>query len=221
MRLQADTTAPQPSEPGLRDGCQSGCQPDEEPIRSRSESGAVETLVAALDTDDTCAVVGPRVLNDDGTLQGSARGDPDMLTGLFGRSALLRRLFPRIAVARENVRDEDLAETGGGIVDWVAGPCMLIRRQAFDQVSGFDERYFLYWEDADLCRRLRGCGWTIRYVPGRACSRHAPRATAISFHRSAFRYYATHVASCRWDPRRWIALALLSVRCILKVAITR
>ena len=92
-----------------------------------------------------CALVGPRVLEADGTLQGSARGDPSMLTGLFGRATLLTRLLPGTRAARRNVRT-DIEPSGGGVeVDWVSGACMLVRREALAAVGGFDERYFLYW----------------------------------------------------------------------------
>jgi GT2 family glycosyltransferase len=118
----------------------------------RLEPGSLTAMRAELESRPRCAIVGPRVLDPDGTEQGSARGDPDMLTGLFGRTGPLRHVLPWAAVSRRNV-----VNTGrqSATVDWVSGACMLVRRAAFDEVSGFDARYFLYWEDADLCRRLR------------------------------------------------------------------
>jgi hypothetical protein len=188
---------------------------------ARLVAGAVEGLQDVLRSHGDCAVVGPAVVNDDGGIQGSARGDPDMLTGLFGRSTLLTRLFPGATVTRRNVvnplesrHPEDSVE-----VDWVSGACMLVRRTAFEQVGGFDPRYFLYWEDADFCRRLRAAGLRTRYRPdarvvhtvGRS-SRTVQRLAVRAFHESAYLYYSTHVARSAWHPARWIAFVLLRAR---------
>ena len=188
----------------------------------RLVSGAISTLRSVLDAEPSCAVVGPRIFDPDGTVQGSARGDPDMLTGLFGRTGALRVLLPFLPVARRNVVVEDAVRTGASsvVVDWLSGACMLIRRDAFTAAGGFDERFFLYWEDADLCRRLRNRGFQVRYVPGASAvhqvgrsSQTARRSSIRAFHASAYLYYATHVAPGALNPRRLLARALLGVRC--------
>jgi N-acetylglucosaminyl-diphospho-decaprenol L-rhamnosyltransferase len=184
--------------------------------------GAVSTLRSVLDVEPSCAVVGPRILDPDGAVQGSARGDPDMLTGLFGRTGALRAVLPFLPVARRNVVAEDAVRTGASsiVVDWLSGACMLVRRDAFLAAGGFDERFFLYWEDADLCRRLRNRGFHVRYVPGATAvhkvgqsSQSARRSSIRAFHASAYLYYATHVAPGALNPRRLLARALLGVRC--------
>lgn len=192
----------------------------------RLAAGAMRALEAELIAHPGCAIAGPRILNPDGSVQGSARGDPDMLTGLFGRSALLRRMLPNASISKRNVvSGEDL---GGGerslIVDWISGACMLARREALQHVGGFDERYFLYWEDADLCKRLRASGYHVRYVPGGTAihrighSSRTVRASAIrAFHASAYLYYATHVAPRPLQPARLVARLLLTVRCWLSL----
>lgn len=192
----------------------------------RLERGAFDTLSAELERSDRVALAGPRILNPDGSIQGSARGDPDMLTGLFGRTTVLRRVLPNLGVAKRNVIAADIR--GGSIeVDWVSGACMLARRGALKRVGGFDERYFLYWEDADLCRRLRGQGYQIRYIPGATAvhrvghSSRVVRSSAIrAFHDSAYLYYSTHVAPAA-SPKRLAAKALLSARCWLKLQQSR
>jgi GT2 family glycosyltransferase len=184
--------------------------------------GAVAALGREIEAHDGCAVAGPKILDPDGGVQGSARGDPDMLTGVFGRTGALRRLLPGLPVAARNVVTDEAIRSGAPstAVDWVSGACMLVRRDAFEAVGGFDERYFLYWEDADLCRRLRARGFHVRYVPGAVAvhrvgqsSKTAPAASIRAFHASAYRYYATHVAPAAFNPKRAIARALLAVRC--------
>jgi hypothetical protein len=183
----------------------------------RLAPGAVAAMRAELDTRQRCAIVGPRVLDPDGSEQGSARGDPDMLTGLFGRTGPLRKLLPSSAVSRRNVAG---SSRQSATVDWVSGACMLVRRTAFAEVGGFDSRYFLYWEDADLCRRLRARGHEIRHVPAATAvhrvgqsSRTARAASIRAFHESAYLYYSTHVAPGPFNPKRAIARALLAARC--------
>jgi N-acetylglucosaminyl-diphospho-decaprenol L-rhamnosyltransferase len=191
----------------------------------RLVAGALTTLEAELLSNTTCAIVGPRILDPDGSEQGSARGDPDMFTGLFGRTSLFRRLFPWLGVSRRNVIGTGDASNDTGIpVEWVSGACMLAQREALAAVRGFDERYFLYWEDADLCRRLRAKGYHIRYVPGATAIHHVghssrtARAFSIrAFHESAYLYYATHVAPEPFNPKRWLARVLLAARCWLKL----
>jgi hypothetical protein len=193
----------------------------------RLEPGATAAMEAVLDVHERCALVGPRILNPDGSIQGSARGDPDMLTGLFGRTTVLRRLVPFLPVARRNVVVDEAIGSGLASVevDWLSGACMLARRTALEAVGGFDERFFLYWEDADLCRRLRARGYHVRYVPGAVAvhqvgqsSGTARTASIRAFHRSAYLYYATHVAPSPHSPKRVLARALLAARCWLQLA---
>jgi GT2 family glycosyltransferase len=188
--------------------------------------GALAELRSALGRETACAVVGPRILDPDGGVQGSARGDPDMLTGLFGRTGALRVLMPFLPVARRNVLVEDAARSRAQsvVVDWLSGACALIRRDAFLDADGFDERFFLYWEDADLCRRLRARGYHVRYVPGATAvhrvgrsSQTARRSSIRAFHASAYLYYATHVAPGALNPKRLLARALLGARCWWKL----
>ncbi len=192
--------------------------------------GLLDPLLSELDTCPRAAAVAPCVINEDGSPQGNARGDPTMMTGLFGRSTLLSRLFPSAPWARRNVRRSRTLPEGqrAASVDWVSGSCVLVRREAFTEIGGFDERYFLYWEDADLCRRLRNAGWSIRFRPdarvvhvGARSSRTVKPLAIRAFHRSAYLYYATHVAPSRWSLGRWLAAGLLFARCRIKLVAAR
>ena len=188
---------------------------------ARLTPGCLAPLVDDLERHPDGAVVAPLVVNEDDTPQGNARGDPTMMTGLFGRTSLMRRLVPRFPAVTRNVVPADASGDCSFEVDWVSGACCLVRRQAFEDVEGFDERYFLYWEDADLCRRIRRKGWCIRFRPDPAArvvhtvgrSSAAVSAQAMrAFHDSAYRYYATHVARGRVNPARWAAWVLLKAR---------
>jgi GT2 family glycosyltransferase len=142
-------------------------------------------------------VVGGLVRESDGAVQASARRFPDATTGLAGRTAWLSRVLPGNPLTRRNLTTTP-AE-GVRQVDWVSGALMLIRREVFDELRGFDERFFLYWEDADFCRRAAAAGWSTWYAPvaevvhrTARTSRHAPVRSLAAFHVSAFRYYWKH-----------------------------
>jgi GT2 family glycosyltransferase len=153
------------------------------------------------------AIVGPRILNADGTIQGSARRFPDWSTFIAGRSSWLTKRFPRNRLSRWNL---PALSDGTAIsrVDWVSGACMLVRRAAFERAGGMDERFFLYWEDADFCKRVGELGGATMYFPGAEVvhlggrsSVHAYRESLAAFHASALTLFRKHA---RW-PVRWLA----------------
>jgi GT2 family glycosyltransferase len=158
-----------------------------------------DTLVDWLDRHQDVAVVGPRINNADGTVQHSARRFPDVTTAVAGRSSWLTRVLPRNALSRRNLPFRDARASSFTDVDWVSGACMLVRRRAFDAVGGMDSGFFLYWEDADFCRRLKYAGFRTVYFPetavthmGGRSSRHAAESSIKAFHDSAYRLYRKH-----------------------------
>lgn len=186
------------------------------------ESPVVDTLDALFNEHARAAVVAPLVRETDGGIQASARRFPGLSTVFGGRSTWLTRALPGNPLSARNLlTGPDVREPI--VVDWVSGACMLIRREAFDAVGGFDERFFLYWEDADLCRRLQRAGWTTMYHPGAAvrhaagrASRQRPIEAARAFHGSVFRYYLKHGGWLAWlaAPIVW---TVLQVRLALKL----
>jgi N-acetylglucosaminyl-diphospho-decaprenol L-rhamnosyltransferase len=161
-------------------------------------SGAlVRTLESWLRDHPDTGVVGPRVFNPDGTVQPSARRFPGLTTAFGGRTSWLTERFPNNWVSRRNLLG--LAGNDPIDVDWIAGSCFMTTRTAFDKAGGFDESFFLYWEDADYCRRLKGLGFKVTYVPmvsvqhaGGRSSALVPRLAIRSFHRSAVHLYVKH-----------------------------
>lgn len=160
--------------------------------------GAIPALLDAALKRPQVGIIGPRIFNADGTVQGSARRFPNLTTGIAGRSSWLTRRFPNNPLSRHNLPALDGA-TDAREVDWVSGACMLIRRTVFNDVNGMDERFFLYWEDADFCFRAAERGWRTLYLPtasvehaGGRSSIHVYRESLAAFHRSAFLFFRTH-----------------------------
>ena len=157
----------------------------------------VARLASYVGSQPRVGIVGGLVREESGALQPSARAFPDLSTAFGGRTALLTRLWPSNPLTVRNLASSAVAHPDR--VDWVTGAFMFIRRQTFDDVGGFDERFFMYWEDADLCRRAAARGWqtaffpsvSVRHLTGRA-SRHVPIRTLVAFHRSVFHYYWKH-----------------------------
>jgi N-acetylglucosaminyl-diphospho-decaprenol L-rhamnosyltransferase len=126
------------------------------------EPGALKAMVEAIEADPRRAVVGPRVEDTEGELYPSARTFPDLADAVG--HAFLGFVAPRNRFTRRyRMLDWDHAEPAE--VDWVSGSCFLARREAWQRVGGFDERYFMYAEDVDLCWRVRREGWTVVYEP--------------------------------------------------------
>lgn len=172
---------------------------------------ACSTMSARLSTNAQTAVVGPKIFSG-GRVQESARAFPSLRTGLLGRRSLLTRALSRAQRYPAELRH---SHGSGGPVDWVSGACMLVRREAFEAVGGFDEDYWMYWEDADLCRRLRAAGWQVYYEPA-AKVHHATGASGMSertvraFHESAARFADRHIA--RTPRERQMIRAILRLR---------
>jgi N-acetylglucosaminyl-diphospho-decaprenol L-rhamnosyltransferase len=163
------------------------------------EGPVPQQLEAWLLAHERVGVVGPRVLNADRSVQPSARRFPDLTTLLGGRSTWLTRRLPDNWFSRRNlIGREAIAPVQ---VDWVAGACLLTRRDLFERLRGLDEAFFMYWEDADYCRRVADAEFFCSYLPsatvlhvgGVSAQRDLPHAIR-AFHRSAFRLYWKHAS---------------------------
>jgi len=142
------------------------------------------------------AAVGALVRNTDGSLQPSARKVPSVLESTG--HAFLGPIAPNNRFSRSYTM-ADWDRTSEREVEWVSGSAVLIRRAAFEEVGGFDEGYFMYVEDVDLCTRLRAAGWTILFSPELevvhetgVSSRARSRALAFEHSRSLYRFYLRH-----------------------------
>jgi GT2 family glycosyltransferase len=120
-------------------------------------------LASVLDAEPRVAAVAPRILQATGELDFSQRRFP-RLRSTWAQAFFLHRLFPRALWADETVRRVEDYERPGS-PEWVSGACMLVRRSALEELGGFDEGFFLYCEDTDLCRRLWAAGHEVRFEP--------------------------------------------------------
>lgn len=186
---------------------------------------AIGRLAEFMAARPEAAAAGPRLLDPDGRVQGSARRDPSLLTGLAGRTARLTRWFPTNPLSRREV--PALAHAGDEPmeVDWVSGACLLARRAAYEAVGLMDERFFLFWEDADWCRRFRAAGWKVYYVPAAravhqvgASRARRPVASTVDFHRSAYRFDRKHHPASPLHPRALLVGSGLLLRLGLQLA---
>jgi GT2 family glycosyltransferase len=125
--------------------------------------GALRTLVAFMTAHAPVAVAGPRLRYPDGSDQPSRRRFPTLAT-LFVESTQIQRFWPDTALLRRYYVADRSAEASQD-VDWLVGACLCVRASAAREVGWFDERFFMYSEELDWCRRFRAAGWRVAYVP--------------------------------------------------------
>jgi GT2 family glycosyltransferase len=128
------------------------------------EGDGLDALVAFADAHPEAAVVGPKLLNTDGTLQRSARGEPT-LWRLATEYLFIRKLAPHTRLLNPLYRG-DFAHDRAEEVDWLFGAALLVRREAADAVGLFDEDFFMFSEEVDWMTRFRRAGWKVLFFPG-------------------------------------------------------
>lgn len=180
--------------------------------------GAVSEMVAMLDAHPTTVIVGPKILRPDGSVYPSHRVFPNIW--LAAAHALLAPWWPDNPATRRY-----RAPRRDGTVDWVSGACFLVRRQAFEAVGGFDERFFMFAEDMKLCWDLRTQGGVVRAVDGAIVTHveglsraRASRSMVWAHHRSALRFEALTATGWRRAlvPVAGVVLALRLIAVLAK-----
>ncbi len=182
--------------------------------------GTLAALNDALDDHPGWALVGPLIRTSSGDRYPSARHFPSLVDA--GGHALLGIFAPENRFTRSYQRRELDQVTGDPVeVDWVSGACFLVRRPAFEDVGGFDEAYFMYLEDVDLCWRLGEHRWSVAYVPEAEVTHrqgvstdHHPYRMILEHHRSLLRF-ATR-SSTGW---RRAALPLVALGIAMRAAL--
>ena len=149
------------------------------------EPGALKAMVAVLEARPEVGIVGPRILDPDGTLYPSVRTFPNLVDSI-GHAFLGLVWGGNPFTRRYRMLDWDHERAGD--VDWVSGSCFLVRRTAWDGIGGFDEGYFMYAEDSDLCWRARAAGWVVAFEP----AGEAVHVQGVSTDRHPYRMIAAH-----------------------------
>lgn len=186
---------------GFGHGCNAGWRAGQAPYvlflnpDARIGAASLERLAGVLEVTPGAGAVAPRIAHADGTLDYSQRRFP-RLRSTYARAFFLHRIFPTASWVDELVR-EAAAYAAPGSPDWVSGACILVRRSVLQELGGFDEGFFMYCEDIDLCRRLRDAGHELLYEPAAAVVHRggasAPRAALLPvLAASRLRYAAKH-----------------------------
>jgi GT2 family glycosyltransferase len=138
--------------------------------------GAVESLLETMQSRSEVGIVLPQLRNPDDSLQYSCRRFYTWTTLWMRRGPWRRRLASHPAVRQHLMQEWDHASVAE--VDWGLGAAMLVRKRALPGTQLFDERFFLYFEDVDLCLRLHGAGWKVVYNPSAVMTHRHRRDSA-------------------------------------------
>ncbi len=182
--------------------------------------GSIDALLDAAVRWPRAGALGPLVRDPDGSVYPSARHLPSLVRGSM--HAVLGPFWKRnpwTAAYRQ-----DRFEPTERPVGWLSGSCLLVRRSAFSQIGGFDERYFMYMEDVDLGDRLGKAGWLSVYVPSAEVLHHKGHSTGhdpanhlAAHHKSTYLFLADRYSGWRLAPLRWALRGTLAARSRLMV----
>jgi len=183
--------------------------------------------LSQLMSQSSCGIVGPVIENTDGTRYPSPRLFPRFsdavghgFVGLFTTNNPWSKRYLR------NTESIDSSQS----VDWVSGSCMLIRKHTFDELNGFDEQFFMYMEDVDLCRRAHELGWQVWFAANArvvhiqgASTATRPLRSIVSHHRSLFKYVnvATGGPARALLPVVWLGIGVRMLLMLGKTALNR
>ena len=195
------------------------CNPDVQFVEN-----CITPLSKVLESDETIGAVGPSLLNDDGTTFPSARNIPSVSTGVG--HALLGKLWANNPWSRayKNAAGTSRQRDAG----WLSGAAVMVKASVWERIDGFDEAYFLNFEDIDLGYRIGLAGFRNVYVPSttvqhsgaHSTSKHAEVAER-AMHVSAIRFMRKRYAGFWNTPLRWVVVIGLKIRGVIRVAATR
>lgn len=182
--------------------------------------GSIDALLEAAARWPRAGALGPLIRDPDGSVYPSARHLPSLVRGSM--HAVLGPFWPRnpwtVAYRQERLEPSERQ------VGWLSGSCLLVRRSAFNEIGGFDERYFMYMEDVDLGDRLGKAGWLSIYVPSAEVLHHKGHSTGrdpathlAAHHKSTYLFLADRHTGWWRAPLRWALRGTLTARSHLMV----
>lgn len=173
---------------------------------------ALPRLVDVIRSDDTVGVAGPHTHNPDGSHQSTRRRFPDLLTAIF-ESPWLENIAPHRLIRRYRV--EDRPDDGTYPVDWVQGSALMAQRSIWQEIGGLDERYIMYAEEMDWCKRATLAGWQVLYVGdahiihyGGQSSAQVKARSHVHYQHSKLRYFRKFHG---WLPALILRVVLVSL----------
>ncbi len=185
-------------------------------------AGALTAMLGHMDAHAGVGVLGPQLLFPDGRPQSSRRRLPTLATAVF-ESTWLQAYAPRGIL--EAYYAQDLPDDAVSEVDWLVGAALCVRREAYQQVGGLDESFFMYSEEMDWCRRIQRAGWKVVFFPHAQVIHHVgqsseqvPAATHIRFQRSKIRYFEKYHGRTTAQLLRLFILASFAVQLALESA---
>jgi N-acetylglucosaminyl-diphospho-decaprenol L-rhamnosyltransferase len=154
------------------------------------QPGAVAALLEVLHSDPNAAAAGPLLFSGPGRIQVSFGNRVDFL-GQTVQKVILNPFYEKKLTGESRIRE----------AGWLSAACLLARRSAFEEAGGFDERFFIYFEDIDLCRRMRTSGWRLLFVPrarvfhkGGATTGPRPASSRLEYRKSQVAFYTKHAS---------------------------
>ena len=164
------------------------------------DTNALAEMMRFMDDHKDVGMLGPKIIDPDGTIQFSARRFPSMFAGIF-RHTLFGKLFPQNHFVRDYLmtdwKHNEVADVG-----WLSGAALFVRRETLAQIGLLDERFFMYCEDVDWCKRAHSADWRVVYFPMTtvshrigAASDQNPIPMIRQHHRSMLRYFLKYNSS--------------------------
>jgi N-acetylglucosaminyl-diphospho-decaprenol L-rhamnosyltransferase len=173
---------------------------------------ALAAMVGYMDDHPAVGVLGPQLRYPDGSLQSSRRRFPTFATALV-ESTVVQEWWHDNRILRHYYLADTPADAVQA-VDWLVGACLLVRREAYEQVGGLDEGFFMYSEELDWCKRIKDAGWQVIYLPTATVIHHEGKSSEqvvparhIHFQSSKVRYFRKHHGPFQAEVLRWFLLA--------------